>query len=484
MKHLIFIVAYNHEYFIEKVLDRLPKSLFEEDYEILVIDDASIDKTFEIANKWHKKNDKIKIKILKNNKNYGYGGNQKIGMEYAIKNNFATLTLLHGDGQYAPEIIHKLIKFHLKQKAALTLGSRMINKKDALKGKMPLYKFIGNIILTKLQNLILNTNLSEFHTGYRVYSIPNLRNCKFALNSNGFHFDTEIIIQHISNNYKISEYPIPTYYGDEISYVNGINYAFHILKESFLFKIQNLGIFYTDKYNYINEQYEDKSYFYSTHSIAINEVKENSKILDLGSSNAEYLTLLKNNKKCYIKTVNKLEGLKNPKVDEEEILDLSLDLPKNIYNFDYIFLLDVIEHIKEPENFLSRLYDKLSKKQTLIVSTGNISFIIIRLMLLFGFFNYGNRGILDKTHARLFTFRTFRKLFINNFEIVKAKGVPVPFPLAIGNNIFSKILLFINIFLIKISKRVFSYQILFVLKPKLSLKNILEETIKYSKSIK
>ena len=105
MKHLIFIVAYNHENFITKVLKRLPSKIYDIDYEILIIDDASKDKTFEIAKSWSNDNSKINLKILKNPKNLGYGGNQKIGMQYAIKNNFETIILLHGDGQYAPEII-------------------------------------------------------------------------------------------------------------------------------------------------------------------------------------------------------------------------------------------------------------------------------------------------------------------------------------------------------------------------------------------
>lgn len=484
MKHLIFIVAYNHENFITKVLERLPQSLQKEDYEILIIDDASIDKTFELANKWSKKNDTVNIKILKNIKNYGYGGNQKLGMKYAIENNFDTLTLLHGDGQYAPEIIHDLINFHVQNKSSLTLGSRMINKKDALKGKMPIYKFIGNIILTKTQNLILKTNLSEFHTGYRVYSINTLSNCKFFLNSNNYHFDTEIIIQHIANNYKISEFAIPTYYGDEISYVNGLHYAFNIIKQTILYKLQKLGIFYSEKYNHIIEQYEDKSNFYSTHKLAISKVNSNSSIIDIGSSNASYLNFLKRKKNCYIKTVNKYQNLKNPNVDEEEIIDLDYGLPKNIKKFEYILLLDIIEHLKEPEIFVKNLYNELDQNHKIIASTANISFVIIRLMLLFGFFNYGNRGILDKTHTRLFTFSSFKQLFINYFEIHETRGIPVPFPLALGENMFSKLLLKINIFLIKISKSLFSYQIFLILKPKPSLKNLLKETIEYSESIK
>ena len=197
MKHLIFIVAYNHENFIAKVLDRLPEAVKNKNYEILLIDDASKDQTFNIAKNWSELNSEFYIKVLKNPTNLGYGGNQKLGFQYAIENNFDTLVLLHGDGQYAPEIIVDLIEDHIIQKNTLTLGSRMIIKTNALKGKMPLYKFFGNIILTFIQNKLLGTNLSEFHTGYRVYSIKNLKKINFHLNTNDYHFDTEIIIQCI-----------------------------------------------------------------------------------------------------------------------------------------------------------------------------------------------------------------------------------------------------------------------------------------------
>ena len=175
MKHLIFIVAYNHENFITKVLDRLPKTIKNNNYEILVIDDASKDETFKTAINWSNLNSEINIKVLKNPTNLGYGGNQKLGFQYAIENHFTTLALLHGDGQYAPEIIVDLIEEHIKQDNALALGSRMMIKTNALKGKMPLYKFLGNIILTFLQNKILGTKLSEFHTGYRIYSIKDIK---------------------------------------------------------------------------------------------------------------------------------------------------------------------------------------------------------------------------------------------------------------------------------------------------------------------
>ena len=146
MKNLIFIVAYNHEKFINSVLQRLPKSINKKNYQILVIDDASKDKTFDTALNWANRNKKVEIKIFKNPVNLGYGGNQKLGFQYAIENNFTNLILLHGDGQYAPEIILDILDSHTENSNCLTLGSRMINKKNAIKGRMPIYKFIGNIV--------------------------------------------------------------------------------------------------------------------------------------------------------------------------------------------------------------------------------------------------------------------------------------------------------------------------------------------------
>ncbi len=482
MKHLIFIVAYNHENFITKVLDRLSPDVFLLNYEILIIDDASSDRTFQIANKWSSSNNDINLTILKNPKNLGYGGNQKMGFQYAIEKNFDTLTLLHGDGQYAPEIIYDLIKFHIEKNNGLTLGSRMIIKFDALKGKMPLYKFFGNIILTYIQNKILSSNLSEFHTGYRVYNVNHLNEINFHLNTNEYHFDTEIILQFLLNKFKINEFAIPTYYGEEISYVNGFKYAYNVLKETLKFKLQKLGIFYEKKYDKrINEMYFDKSNFFSTHSFAVNEIAPKSKVIDFGSSHGYYLNKLKE-KECYIKTINKEKINKSTVYDENEILDLNNSIPKNIKKFDYLLFLDIIEHLYNPEDFIHKISKQINNKQLIIASTGNIAFILVRIMLLFGFFNYGKRGILDITHTRLFNFNSFKKLFhANNFEIKKIIGIPAPFPLALGNNFFSKFFQKINLFLIKLFPKLFSYQILLVLKPTLSIAQMLKKTIKNSK---
>ena len=171
------MVCYNAEHTIEPVLDRIPQSVWEnEKYqtEVLIIDDQSPDKTFEKAHQYSTLHPNRRITVLYNPQNQGYGGNQKIGYCYAIKNNFDAVVLLHGDGQYAPEYLEQMILPILNNDADVVFGSRMLNRLDALKGKMPLYKWFGNQILTFIQNKILKSNLSEFHSGYRAYSIKTL----------------------------------------------------------------------------------------------------------------------------------------------------------------------------------------------------------------------------------------------------------------------------------------------------------------------
>ena len=184
---LIFVVAYNHEKFVESVINRIPKKLSKlYDLEILIIDDASKDNTFEISKKLqtiYKKKRIFKINVFYNPINQGYGGNQKIGYHYSIKEKFDFVVLLHGDGQYAPEELPKLLDCLNHGKFDVVIGSRMIKKKNALKGGMPLYKLIGNIILTKIQNFLLKTKLAEYHTGYRIYSVKSLKKIPFHFNT-------------------------------------------------------------------------------------------------------------------------------------------------------------------------------------------------------------------------------------------------------------------------------------------------------------
>lgn len=486
LRVLIFIVAYNAESTIENVLMRIPSDLQDEyEIEVLIIDDQSSDDT---VLRCH---DTIKNKAINfathvfvNPKNQGYGGNQKIGYQFAIERDFDCVALLHGDGQYAPECLKDLVEPVLNGEAEAVFGSRMLTHFGAIKGGMPFYKYAGNKILTYIQNFMLKASLSEFHSGYRVYSVKALKQIPFHLNTPDFHFDTEIIIQFLFSGFRIAERPIPTYYGDEICYVNGMKYAFDVTISTIKARMQHLGIFYDRKYDIIygnhgNDQYESKLDIDSPSSRTFSIIPENAQVLELGCGSGALLKALRK-KSCRVCGVDQFV----PKADENVSFSFyccDLDneaLPVKPGDYDYILMHDVLEHLSKPERFLDTLYSAchFSPDSTIIASTGNVAFIPVRAALFFGQFNYGKRGILDLTHTRLFTFKTFKRLFEQaGFDVKCIEGIPVPVKLALGDNRLSGLLTIVNRWLIYLSRSLFSYQIYLVAKPKRSLKLLLKE---------
>ena len=235
----ILIVAYNAESTLQSVLDRIPHAIAEKVDEVFVFDDASADETLEVGRRYHRPGLSEKLTVRRNPVNLMYGGNQKRGYRYAIERGLDYVVLLHGDGQYAPEVMQDLLTPLENGTAEMVMGSRMLKRGAARAGGMPLYKYVGNKILTTAQNLLLGTRISEFHSGYRAYSCRALAAVDLPSLTDGWHFDTQIILAFLRRRARIVEVPIPTYYGDEICYVNGLPYAFQVVRETFLYALRN-----------------------------------------------------------------------------------------------------------------------------------------------------------------------------------------------------------------------------------------------------
>lgn len=282
---LIFVVAYEAESTLQRVLHRIPRPMFERfDAEVLVIDDSSSDRTFEVGVRSAGASSHP-IAVLYNRTNQGYGGNQKLGYQYALRNGFEFVVLLHGDGQYAPESIPDLLQPLVDGEADAVFGSRMLTRGAARQGGMPLYKFVGNKILTRLQNALLQSNLSEFHSGFRAYRVSALARLPFQFNTNNFHFDTEIIIQLILAGCRIVEVSIPTYYGDEICRVNGMLYAKNVMSATLLSLLHRLSILYDRKFDIEwsgNAHYALKLGYDSSHTAALGAVPSGARVMDIG----------------------------------------------------------------------------------------------------------------------------------------------------------------------------------------------------------
>ncbi|NBY61849.1 MAG: glycosyltransferase family 2 protein [Actinobacteria bacterium] len=238
MKIGILIVAYNAENTLVKVLDRIPVDFLKQIDAILVCDDASTDDTHNVGLRYQSKS-QLPLTIVRHEINLGYGGNQKTGYQWALEKNLDLVVLLHGDGQYAPEYLPQMVAPIVSGNADVVFGSRMITHGGARQGGMPLYKFVGNKILTTLQNRLAKVSLTEWHSGYRAYSVASLRKVNFLKNSDYFDFDSQIILQMIGARQRIVEIEIPTFYGDEISRVNGIKYGIKILIHTLKFRLSS-----------------------------------------------------------------------------------------------------------------------------------------------------------------------------------------------------------------------------------------------------
>lgn len=461
---LVFVIAYYAESTLRSVLERIPARIFADyDTEIVIIDDASEDRTFAIAAEYRANHPHIRTTVLRNQYNQGYGGNQKVGYQFAIDEGFDFVAMLHGDGQYAPEELPPLMEPLAAGEADAVFGSRMMERFGALRGGMPLYKFVGNRILTAAQNLLLGTALSEFHSGYRIYSVATLARLPFRLNSNDFHFDTEIIIQLLNAGARIRELAIPTYYGDEISRVNGMRYAKDVMVATVKNALHRSGLLYQRRFDTApptNAHYDLKLGYPSSHTFALDAVPEGAAVMDIGAGPggmaAELLA-----KGCRLAVVDR-HAPEQPD-GRVQVFQQDLDDPLafDVKGYDYLLLLDIVEHLKDPERFLDELRAKFEHdKKRLILTTPNVAFLVQRLMLLVGQFNYGKAGILDRTHNRLFTFRSIKPLLEDaGFRITKVRGIPAPFPKVLGQGPLGKIAVALNNVLIRVSKTLFAYQI-------------------------
>ena len=228
----VFVIAYNAVRHLIRTIERIPPEVQAEVDEIFVIDDASSDNTYYAALGYKHQRGLDKLTVFRNRENQGYGGNQKVGYRYALSRGHDVVVMLHGDGQYAPEALPELLEPFHREEADLVFGSRMSQPSRALQGGMPFYKWVGNRVLTLCQNQLTGLGISEFHSGYRLFRTAALRQVPFESFSNDWHFDTQVLLAFHERGLRIVERPIPTYYGDEISHVNGIPYAMHCLATS------------------------------------------------------------------------------------------------------------------------------------------------------------------------------------------------------------------------------------------------------------
>ena len=234
-KIVVVLPAYNAAKTLEDTYKEIPFDIVDD---VIVVDDASIDNTVEVARR-------IGINhIIVHEKNTGYGGNQKTCYDTALQIGADIVIMLHPDYQYTPKLIPSMVYIIANELYPVVLGSRILGK-GALKGGMPLYKYMFNRFLTFTQNILIGEKISEYHTGYRAFSRDVLETIDYHLNSDDFVFDNQMLSQIVYAKFNIGEVTCPTKYFPEASSINfkrSTTYGIGVLKTSFCHFLQRMGL--------------------------------------------------------------------------------------------------------------------------------------------------------------------------------------------------------------------------------------------------
>lgn len=412
----VLVVAYNAATTLAQTLDRLPEAFARTVDHVMICDDASQDDTYEIGLAYLT-DSSLPITVVKHPQNLGYGGNQKAGYRWAMDHGLDVVVLLHGDGQYAPEVIESIVEPLVAGDADAVFGSRMLRRGEARAGGMPLYKYVGNRILTRVQNRLSGLALSEWHSGYRAYRVDALADLDLDSYSNDFDFDTEIILGLQAARKRIVEVPIPTYYGEEICHVNGLKYAKDVTLDVVRFKARRMG-FGTGPAGLAGpagtdtDVYELKPSPHSSHGRLLAWLAQirPSRVLDVGCSDGQFGALVRRQGHV-VDGVDlvKHEGV-GERLDHFIEADVSRGLPPDLGSYDVIVAGDILEHVVNPHLLLSDLRAHLAPGGQILVSVPNFGHWYPRVKVATGRFDYDQRGPLDHTHVRFFTRRTFERL--------------------------------------------------------------------------
>jgi glycosyltransferase involved in cell wall biosynthesis len=408
----ILVVAYNAASTLAQVLDRIPRDFVPRIDEILVGDDHSQDSTYLVGLGYQQHSADLPLTVVRHPRNLGYGGNQKAGYRWAIENELDIVVLLHGDGQYAPEILPDIVEPLELDKCDAVFGSRMMDPGAARRGGMPLYKYVGNRILTRFENSMVGTDLTEWHSGYRAYSVDALRSIPFEQNSDGFDFDTQIILQLLEAGKRLHEIPIPTYYGDEICYVDGLKYAKDVSRQVLRYRAHKMG-FGSGEMAFASGAYERKLDPDSSHGRILGWLagRQPSRVLDLGCSDGALAMELR----THGHTVTGIDVEEHPGVRDRVDTFVSADLEGGVPevvggDYDVIIAADVLEHVRDPEQLLEDLHGRLAPGGSIVACVPNFGHWYPRLRVATGRFDYDRRGILDRGHLRFFTRASLERL--------------------------------------------------------------------------
>ncbi len=449
-KILIFIVVRNAAMTLEDMLERTTAAISECRHEILVMDDNSTDGTFERAARYRSLHPQTKLSLFCNPGGLGHGGIQKLGLHYALKSSFAAVAIMSGGCLQPQGFLDEFVHPVLAEEVDAVFETRKAGAaRPAAAGSM-------------------------------ACAVGTLKRIPIDLNADGLQFNVEMATQLKLNGSRLRWVPVATGAARLGFRAGAIANAWYALNVSFKAMLHRLNFRYDPQFEIVGpgQGYPAKFNFISSHTMAIDAVRPGTRVLDVGCGPGHVARELEK-KNCRVTGIDIADGAEERSLQRFSKIDLNGDsLPFPPDSFDCILILDVLEHLDPAAQRRLLGYIRTGAKTikpAVIITVPNVAFFFIRLQLLAGKFNYGQRGILDLTHRHLFTFGSIRRLLRQaGYKIEKVRGIPPPYPQVIGSNLASRLLLNLNVFLIWLAPGLFSYQIFIKTTPMPTTDQLLE----------
>jgi 2-polyprenyl-3-methyl-5-hydroxy-6-metoxy-1,4-benzoquinol methylase len=369
-------------------------------------------------------------RIHRSPRDYGHGGARKAAFEYALRNHLDHAITMRGDGTHPPEALPALLRPVILEGRPLILASRLVRRRDTYRAGMPLARLAAHWLATELLNRLLGLRVYDYHSSYRIYAVDALASLPFQLDSDDRRFDTEITVQFRALGVTPTEVAVlPAWReergrGAEMSLFWGacgaaLGYRMHQLHVTRRGRyLVNRGVHYTLK---LSET--------GSHMQIVLAIRPGARVLDLGCSQGLLARPLR--EKGVLVTGVDANAPRGLAAELHEYVQRDLELPLELPTarvFDYVVCADVIEHVRQREELLRSARRYLKEDGRLIISTPNIALWFYRLSLFAGRFEYGPRGILDRTHVHLFTRATFRREVEKaGFHVLRERVTALPF---------------------------------------------------------
>ncbi len=407
----------------------------------------------------------------------GYGERVKLSFEYALRNGLDAVVVLDEALRYPLQVVQKLLRPIREGTADMVLA--VPTKETTGRACSPHFQVQpGARFVSRLLNSISHSRLSGWHCGFRAYRTQALKRLPFRYNAQGRRFNTEIIIQFLLLGLGVAEVAAPGYRHRSLGFGAKARFGLNMLRASALSILHRMNLFYQRQFDLVDDvaAYGLKLGYPSSHTEALARVPSGSRVLDIGCGNGALARILKA-RGCTVSGLDRHAPRDVPDLDGYARIDL--DVSHHAFDavgHDVVLLLDVLEHLRRPDALLEylRLASPGLAKPKLIISVPNVAFFIVRLRLFLGSFHYGKLGILDLTHTRLFTESSIKALLEQSgYRVNEVVGIPAPFPKALGPGVTGQALLKANGWLIRLSRKIFAYQLLLTASPRPTLDDLL-----------